>query len=460
MTRHTYTCRVRSDNVVEIRRENGFERLEISFKHTVRVPDNSDKSDLPPDMGTFPLYKTEQYAQSLPDSIVAKRGIFLPMYQREAMWLNFEASGPFAVKIYAGSINVVSGEPIAESHETKLRRQAFLSRNQCLQDYIVVPGQKWLDGFATSDGVVRQFIATKLGDGYTVEAQFTGQEVYGGLQIEITPAIVNIKSGQKTFSIVVQYCTTGEYYRFPFDSRTTVRDLQTVIHGILGMPVYKQRLMYWGERMRDDETIFAYTGACENELVVLSEWLIGGGPGPSPEEIGLAAGGSIKQAIVPDEFPAANWHKSATIVFNAQLLDAASFEAVTGVPAPETPITMETYANLGLPFFKLHEEQSDVHGSFEQVKSVGEIEGTQEQTVNVPVININKATAANPSDDTMKDSPDTEPTDITNPAGPLQEFRSITEVEKDLQDLKLADSRGREGWDDGNSAKAPDCATC
>lgn len=36
------------------------------------------------------------------------------MLEREAMWLNFEAEQPFAVKIYTGSVNAVSGEPMIE----------------------------------------------------------------------------------------------------------------------------------------------------------------------------------------------------------------------------------------------------------------------------------------------------------------------------------------------------------
>lgn len=81
MTRYFYDCRVRSDNVVEIRRQNGIEQLEISFKRTVRIPDNNDEFELPPDMGNFPLYKIEKYAQSLPEIVTAKRGVLMPMYR-------------------------------------------------------------------------------------------------------------------------------------------------------------------------------------------------------------------------------------------------------------------------------------------------------------------------------------------------------------------------------------------
>lgn len=55
--------------------------LEICFKRTIRVPDNDDTNDLPPDAGSFPLYKVDDYAETLPLSMAQKGGIFLPIYR-------------------------------------------------------------------------------------------------------------------------------------------------------------------------------------------------------------------------------------------------------------------------------------------------------------------------------------------------------------------------------------------
>jgi hypothetical protein len=75
-----------------------------------------------------------------------------------------------------------------------LRRQAKLARQYAaaattspLQDYIVVPGQQWLDGVADSNGTVRQFVATPFGSGHSIEAQITGHEAASGIQIEVVP---------------------------------------------------------------------------------------------------------------------------------------------------------------------------------------------------------------------------------------------------------------------------------
>ena len=55
------------------------------------------------------------------------------------------------------------------------------------QDYLVVPGQPWLDGFCVRKGVVRQFVAMPLGEGFTAEEQLTGTAEHGGLQIIVYP---------------------------------------------------------------------------------------------------------------------------------------------------------------------------------------------------------------------------------------------------------------------------------
>jgi hypothetical protein len=107
--------------------------------------------------------------------------------EREAMWIQFHSRLPYAIKIYVGGVNAVSGEPAVETAATRLRRANLLRQNKSIQDYLVVPSQLWLDGVATNDGKVRQFVAMPAGSGYSVEAQVTGEEVTGGIQFEITP---------------------------------------------------------------------------------------------------------------------------------------------------------------------------------------------------------------------------------------------------------------------------------
>ena len=52
---------------------------------------------------------------------------------------------------------------------------------------MVVLGQPWLDGFCVAKGTIRQFVAMRLGEGYTAEEQLTGEAKHGGLQIIAYP---------------------------------------------------------------------------------------------------------------------------------------------------------------------------------------------------------------------------------------------------------------------------------
>jgi len=79
------------------------------------------------------------------------------------------------VKVAAGKINAVSGE----SWTGNLQRKP--------QNYVVVPDQPWLDGFAVGKGRIRQFVAMPLGSGHSVEEQLTGAAENGGIQLQVYP---------------------------------------------------------------------------------------------------------------------------------------------------------------------------------------------------------------------------------------------------------------------------------
>ncbi len=159
--------------------------LRIEFQRTLRIPDDNREYPLPPGLGKFPLYRVDDYLNHLPDTWEEHGGVFLPMYQTEAMWINFHADYPMAVKIAAGKINAVTGQ----------RWKVELTKAP--QDYLVVPGQPWLDGFCVEKGLVRQFVAMPLGQGYTAEEQLTGEAEHGGLQIAVYPMQAEIYEMQK-----------------------------------------------------------------------------------------------------------------------------------------------------------------------------------------------------------------------------------------------------------------------
>jgi hypothetical protein len=128
--------------------------LEIAFHRTIRMPDDDRLHQLPSSLGAFPLYNVSAYADKMPDNIVRQGGVFLPMWQREALWISFDAPHrqKHALRVFVGRINAISGLKMDE-------RADEAQGTEVLQDYVVVPGQSWLDGTCVASGIVRQFVA-------------------------------------------------------------------------------------------------------------------------------------------------------------------------------------------------------------------------------------------------------------------------------------------------------------
>lgn len=139
--------------------------------------------------------------------------------EQEAMWIDFHSSLPYALRIHVGGVNAISGEPIVEDANTRLRLRNKLSQGKSVQDYVVLPEQPWLDGIATAPGKVRQFVAMPIGGGYTVEAQLTGAEIKAGIRFEIVPA------APYRISIKVHERFVNQFLPLLLMSNTTVREL-------------------------------------------------------------------------------------------------------------------------------------------------------------------------------------------------------------------------------------------
>lgn len=263
-------------------------RFAIKFQRTLRIPDTEKTYSLPPGLGCFPLRHTEDFAGRIPSRMLDRGGIVFPMWQTEAMWMNFDNQGPewglefpVAIKIAAGKINAVSGEPW----------QSGIHRDP--QDYVVSPEQPWLDGFSIGNGEIRQFVAMPLGDGYTPEEQLTGEAEWGGLQISVIP---------------------------------------------LKLEAWQRQKAEWEEekRRREEQTPFLDGIHCSMM---------------SCSEMGLAAGGRMRQEIYQDTFELEDWDlDSAERVF-VSLVHAMDWAQITGEAPPREPITAAEYSAAGLPWF-------------------------------------------------------------------------------------------------------------
>jgi hypothetical protein len=151
------------------------DRFSLNFQRTLRIPDDGTRYPLPPGLGTFPIYRVTDFAGRVPAHWQRKNAFFIPMYQREAMWIDFDGAWwkPNAVKIGVGTVNVLTGE----KWDRTLAGEP--------QNYLVAPDQPWLDGIKAGEDYIRQFVAVPLGSGTSIEAQVRGVESDEALRIAV-----------------------------------------------------------------------------------------------------------------------------------------------------------------------------------------------------------------------------------------------------------------------------------
>jgi hypothetical protein len=306
-------------------------RIRIEFQRTLRIPDDGRDYPLPPGLGRFPVRHVDDFIDRIPPSWADHGGVMLPMYQAEAMWLCFRSDWPpqrssaypFAVRVATGKIDAVTGKQWA----TGLAREP--------QNYLVCPDQPWLDGYCIERGVIRQFVAMPLGEGYSAEEQLTGKAEHGGLQLQVFPM-----------------------KREVYERRFPVRPAEA-----------------FGRVMFSKEDGYV-TGA---SLTVLAP-------------MGLAPGGRMRQEIYADEFDLSDWDTETTSRCFVHLANSQGWLAITGEAPPPTPATAAAYAQAGLPWFDyLDETLTPVTGSeiLRRLKSVlatGKAKGTTPLPENDPAL--------------------------------------------------------------------------
>lgn len=87
----------------------------------------------------------------LPPQLAKVGGVIVPLFQSEALWLQFNASEPHAVQVTYDKVNAVNAN--APVNNKKLE-----ATPKC-QDYIVVPKQRLLTGVNRDLNLVQQFTA-------------------------------------------------------------------------------------------------------------------------------------------------------------------------------------------------------------------------------------------------------------------------------------------------------------
>jgi hypothetical protein len=173
--------------------------------------------------------------------------------EREAIWIRFKSTRPFAIKILVGGINAISGEPIIENFATALRRARLINEKKPIQDYAVIDpadnGQLWLDGIAKLNGQVMQFVAVPSGSGYSVEAQIGNIDAVGGIQIMVTP----IKRGPLV-SIIVDRLGSLVPVRLRIPLNATVYELMSKVAATTKTPAEQLGVLFKNRRLEESKS--------------------------------------------------------------------------------------------------------------------------------------------------------------------------------------------------------------
>lgn len=271
-------------------------KLHIDFQRTLRIPDDGRDYPLPPGLGRFPLRHVDDFARHVPPVWLEHGGVMLPMYQAEALWLNFSAprvadrgtAWPCAIRIATGKVDAVTGRPWVSG----------LDREP--QNYLVHPGQPWLDGYCVDRGVIRQFVAMPLGEGFTAEEQLTGRGEHGGIQLQVFP--MKREVFERRFPVLP-----------PAPGRAGARALS-----------------------REPGAVACAVAA--------------------PIELGLAPGGRMRQEIYTDRFDLSDWDLEQGSRVFVHLTNAVVWQAIAGQAPPSRPPTAADYSRAGLPWFEYYDE--------------------------------------------------------------------------------------------------------
>ncbi|MGW0821343.1 hypothetical protein [Streptomyces sp. NPDC002845] len=283
--------------------------VRIRFMRTLRLPETGTHQ-LPPGLGDFPIRRVEDHPDTVPERMRARGGVMLPVYLREAMWLHFGGTTePAALQVGVGKVCAVSGKPWSD----RLTRKP--------QNYVVLPRQPWLDGINSGKGTVRQFVAVPLGMGATVEGQVTGEEVFGGVQLQ-------------------------------------------------SFPPTEEKLAEWREerrRVAERSVTMAggYGAAPQAPGAAFPMAAPSAAPGAAPPArrraaaaMGLGVGGSMHQEIYRDDWPRGSWAEEPAGRVFVHLVTPPEWRRITGEAPPPSPVDRAAYTRAGLPWFDYYDQDA------------------------------------------------------------------------------------------------------
>ena len=369
----------------------------LSFNRTLRIPEDGRKYSLPAGLGRLPILQVEDYANRVPERWLEQGGFFIPLYQREALFLEFTGVQwrPTIAKVSVGRVNALSGK----EHDLEIRPHR--------QDYVVIPEQRWLDGINTGNGSVSQFVAMPLGKGYTIEAQVTDEERFGGFQV----AVFDPRTGR-----FPEHNPKEQNESIAARKQRSLRAAQKEL--LDALPPAQKRVIVEVQRMQYQS---AGISLCQSDLEVLRvimqvrlhfERVLGknGFEGVIPaehlearkvtpdvhfmpskrrkddahfsrrgemaKEMGIAKGGMIEQQIIQDTYGAESWDEFAFRDIVIRIVNSEVYKRITGLEAPPSPITEQEYRNQKIPWYSDYKEKAPTLSPvaiFKRVLSIAQI---------------------------------------------------------------------------------------
>jgi hypothetical protein len=73
-------------------------------------------------------------------------------------------------------------------------------------------------------------------------------------------------------------------------------------------------------------------------------------------EMGLGAGGRMRQRIYPDPHGVDTWDQDSYGRVFVHIVNSRLWREITGEPVPPTPVDARAYTNAGLPWFELYDD--------------------------------------------------------------------------------------------------------
>jgi hypothetical protein len=370
----------------------------LEFQRTLRIPDDEKVYGLPAGLGCFPIRHVEDFSEKLDELTLRRGGVMMPMHRSEAMWIHFRRGGaissryayPFAIKVAAGKVNALTGgawSPTLCSEE---------------QDYVVIPGQPWIDGFAVSKGIIRQFVAERLGDGFSAEEQLTGKAEFGGLQIIAYPMKVErylevcrareeedreaeerararerelqnrrirellaafSEFSDRAGSLTASSNATLAHIEHSLRSAVEASSAGALLTSDRLEAELRGLLERWGRQVAELAKLSLpdfNSSQAQYSMSSLRETSVVHSPKPAPmRSMGLGAGGRMRQEIYTDPYGVDAWDQSAGSRCFVHLVDAGQWADISGSPAPTTPPTQQEYQAKGLPWFDYYAPEKE-----------------------------------------------------------------------------------------------------